>query len=355
MQTPLYSWHKNAKAKIIDFSGYDMPLHFGSQLEEHHAVRQQAGMFDVSHMGVIDIKGEGALALLQKACANDVAKLSINRALYTCMLNSQAGVIDDLIVYYLEDNYYRLVVNAGTKQKDLAWLATLNKEFKAVIELRTDYSIVAVQGPQARSLVAPLLTAELLALKPFHCLAYNGCLMASTGYTGEDGVEIIIPNNQVEEFWQACVDAGIRPCGLAARDTLRLEAGLNLYGNDMDETVCPYAANLAWTVCLKDASRDFVGKKVLEKTAIDDCPMQMIGVVMNESGVLRAGQKILIDGAVVGKITSGSFSPTLEQAIGFARLPKAADTNHLYVERRNQLIALQQVKLPFIKKGQKTF
>ena len=268
-QTILYDTHKAMGGRMVPFGGWDMPLHYGSQLEEHHQVRRDAGMFDVSHMTVVDLQGPGAQALLCRLLANDVARLKlVGKALYACMLNSAGGVIDDLIVYYLRDDWYRMVVNAATTDKDLAWLEQQRQGFDLSITARRDLAMLAVQGPAARSKTLPLLSSPLQSagaqLKPFTAAVDGEWLLARTGYTGEDGFEIMLPQDQAVDFWKSLVGAGVAPCGLGARDTLRLEAGMNLYGADMDEQISPLESGLAWTIAWEPMERDFIGRSALE-------------------------------------------------------------------------------------------
>lgn len=358
-RTPLYEQHLQAGAKIVDFAGWDMPIHYGSQIEEHHKVRQDAGMFDVSHMAAVDIKGEQAQEFLRYVLANDVAKLQQpGKALYGCMLNEQGGIIDDLITYYMAPNYYRLVVNAGTRDKDIAWLNKQAQGFNVALNVRTDLAILAVQGPQARAkaeqVFQPAQQEAIAALKPFHFLECEDWLIARTGYTGEDGLEIMLPVTQVAKYWQKFLNAGISPCGLGARDTLRLEAGLNLYGSDMDENTTPLESNLAWTVALEPASREFIGRTALEKQQQQGVKRSLIGLVLTERGVLRSHQKVIAEGIGEGEITSGTFSPTLGYAIALARVPANIDT-HCQVEIRDKLFPVRVVKPPFVRNGKKVF
>jgi aminomethyltransferase len=357
--TALYAQHQQAGAKLVDFAGWDMPLHYGSQLEEHNIVRQDAGMFDVSHMLAIDIKGTQASDYLRYLLANDVAKLQQpGKALYTCMLNEQGGIIDDLIVYYLAQDYYRIVVNAGTRQKDLAWLQEQSTNFSVVLKERTDLAIVAIQGPQAREKTTQAFDTQqrdlATALKPFQCSEIANWLIARTGYTGEDGYEIMLPAEQVVDFWQALLKAGVKPCGLGARDTLRLEAGLNLYGSDMDESTTPLESNLAWTVAFEPLERNFIGRAALEQQKQQGIKQRLVGLVMTERGVLRGHQKVIIAGIGEGEITSGSFAPTLGYSIALARVPANSD-KAAFVVIRDKQIPVHVVKPPFVRNGQKVF
>ena len=357
-QTALYNEHQQAGAQLVDFAGWEMPLHYGSQIQEHHQVRQHAGMFDVSHMGVLDVNGTQAMAFLRYLLANDVAKLkSPGRALYTCMLNEKGGVIDDLIVYYLAENIYRIILNASRREVDLNWLQTHAENFAVTLTLREDLCILAVQGPEAITTIIAALGSTwqgLADLKPFHTLTQNGMQIARTGYTGEDGVEVILPATAIVELWQKLVNVGVKPCGLGARDTLRLEAGLNLYGADMDEVTSPLTANLAWTVSFKDEARDFIGRAALQQEKQQGIQQQLYGLVMEAKGVLRNHQTVYLADDSSGEITSGSFSPTLQQAIAFVRLPLTA-AKEAYIDRRGQKISVRIVRPPFVRFGKKVF
>ncbi|MBL0283021.1 MAG: glycine cleavage system aminomethyltransferase GcvT [Zoogloea sp.] len=353
--TPLHATHVAAGARMVDFAGWDMPVNYGSQIEEHHAVRRDAGMFDVSHMLALDLDGVDAKAFLRGLIANDVAKLvEPGKALYSCMLNADGGVIDDLIVYYLSDTSYRIVVNAGTADKDVAWMqerlaATGNR---ATLTVRRDLAMIAVQGPNARAktwAAIPGSEAASSSLKPFQAAACGEFFIARTGYTGEDGFELTLPNELAASIWAALAAAGVAPCGLGARDTLRLEAGMALYGNDMDETVSPLDAGLAWTVDFKDPSRDFFGKAALvAKGAL----RQVLGLVLEDKGVLRSHQKVFTAQGE-GETTSGSFSPSLEKSIAVARLPLGvAPGDSVEVDIRGKRLKARVVKASFVRNGQ---
>ena len=352
-KTVLNDAHRSFGAKMVDFGGWDMPLHYGSQIEEHHAVRRDCGMFDVSHMCAVDISGPDARHFLLRLIANNVDKLKLpGKALYSAMLNETGGVIDDLIVYSINDMQYRMVINAGTAEKDLAWMSARLTEWscEAVCVPRRDLAIIAVQGPNARAKVwqvAPETRAASEPLKPFFSVGVGNYLIASTGYTGEDGFEITLPGHQAEQFWQSLHAAGVRPIGLGARDTLRLEAGMNLYGQDMDEQVSPLDAGLAWTVDL-ESPRDFVGKSALLSRPQQK---QFLGLLLLDKGVLRAHQKI-VTAKGDGEITSGSFSPTLQQSIALARLPMdVAIGDTVRVEIRDKQLAARVVKPCFVRNG----
>jgi len=353
-RTALYDTHVAAGARLVDFSGWDMPVNYGSQIEEHHAVRRDAGMFDVSHMTVMDLDGAQTREFLRKLLANDVIKLrEPGKALYSCMLNEQAGIIDDLIVYYLRDDWFRMVVNAATHDKDLAWIGKQASPFGVKISER-DLAMIAVQGPNAREKAVRVLPADArapaLALKPFTALKYGGFFIARTGYTGEDGFEIMLPPAQAAELWQALVREGVAPCGLGARDTLRLEAAMNLYGQDMDENTTPLESGLGWTIAWEPAGRDFIGRKALEAQRQAGAKRRFVGLLLDDKGVMRAHQKVMADGAGEGEITSGTFSPTLERSIALARIP-AAGGDAVQVDIRGRLCKAQVVKPPFVRNG----
>jgi len=349
-RTPLHSAHCAAGARLVDFAGWDMPLHYGSQLEEHHAVRRDAGMFDTSHMLAIDVEGAGAREFLRGALANDVARLrEPGKALYSCLLNEAGGVLDDLIVYFLRDDLYRVIVNAGTAEKDMHWLESLCAT-GITLRPRRDFAMIAVQGPQARAKsfqALPGLRAVAELLGAFFGVQANDAFIARTGYTGEDGFELLVPAPQAMATWQRLADAGVRPCGLGARDTLRLEAGMNLYGQDMDESVTPLESGLAWSVALEGA-RDFVGKTAL----LAQQPARVLtGLVLSGGGVLRGHQKVhtaLGD----GEITSGGFAPTLGKSIALARLPAGtAPGTTVQVEVRERKLDARVVRPPFVRRG----
>ena len=352
-KTPLHEAHLKAGARMVDFVGWQMPINYGSQIDEHHYVRSDAGMFDVSHMTVVDIRGPGTRAFLSRLLANDVAKLhSHGKALYSCMLNESGAVIDDLICYCMGEEWFRLVVNAATRDKGLAWLERQGAEFSISVTEHHELAMIAVQGPQARDRVHSLLeqgiVAELLELKPFSAILHGEYFIARTGYTGEDGYEILVYGNQAESFWNRLLEAGVKPCGLGARDTLRLEAGMNLYGQDMDEEVTPLVSGLSWTVAMKD-DRKFIGRSALEQQRAQGVPSKLVGLVLEGRGVLRPGQKVLTP-AGEGITTSGSFSPTLQKAIAFARVPVAASES-CDVEIRGKSLPARIVKPPFVRDG----
>ena len=355
-KTPLYECHLQAAAKMVDFAGWDMPLHYGSQIQEHHMVRQDAGMFDVSHMTIVDVTGKGAAMFLRYVLANNIDRLTLGKALYTCMLNEQGGVMDDLIVYKIADDFYRLVVNSATHDKDLLWLNKQAHRFDLTITEQTDYAMLAIQGPGVRNKMSAIFKSPqtVADLKPFSATFINDWFVARTGYTGEDGFEILVPAKDASAYWQTLLAAGIKPCGLGARDTLRLEAGLNLYGSDMDETVTPLESNLAWTVAFEPKERDFIGREVLLAQLQQGVSQKLMGLVLMEQGIPRNHQKVLVEGIGLGTITSGSFSPTLNKGIALARVP-AATGEECLVEIRGKYIPARVVKPPFVRQGKKTF
>ena len=354
-RTPLYDEHVRANAKMVDFGGWDMPINYGSQIEEHHQVRRDAGMFDVSHMTIVDLTGDRVKPFLQYLLANNVERLKDpGKALYTCMLNENGGVIDDLIVYYLTDTFYRMVVNAATRDKDLAWIEKQAAPFEANIHVRDDLAMIAVQGPSARDKANGVLGSDaadkLGDMKPFFMRDYGEFSVARTGYTGEDGYEIMLPAEQAPGVWQKLVDAGVAPTGLGARDTLRLEAGMNLYGHDMDENTTPLESGLSWTVAWEPEERDFIGRAAISQQKAEGIKHKLVGLVLEDRGVLRDHQKVIVDGAEAGEITSGSFSPTLGKSIAFARVP-ASTGEQCKVDVRGKQLNARVVKPPFVRNG----
>ena len=356
-KTVLNPAHRAMNARMVDFGGWDMPVNYGSQIEEHNAVRNNCGMFDVSHMCPVDAVGSDCRAFLSRLVANDVAKLKVSgKALYSAMLNEAGGVIDDLIIYFLTDTRFRIVVNAGTAEKDLAWMQAKVAEWKLDVSItqRRDgnnpLAIIAVQGPNARARVwevLPQAKTAIADLKPFFAAEVDQYFIASTGYTGEDGYEIMLPAIEAEALWNKLNAAGVAPCGLGARDTLRLEAGMNLYGQDMDETVSPLDAGLAWTVSL-NTEREFIGKSALTAAGQQK---QFLGLILLDKGVLRGHQQVITEQGN-GEITSGSFSPTLQQSIALARLPLGVQIgDEVEVDIRGKLLKAKVTKPVFARNG----
>ncbi len=351
--TPLNAAHRAMGAKMVDFGGWDMPVNYGSQIDEHHQVRNDSGMFDVSHMRVVDMKGTGVRDFLRYLLANNVDKLqSSGKALYSCLLLENGGVLDDLIVYFMDEQWFRIVVNAGTADKDIAWMReqAAKRAPQLTIAPRNDLAMIAVQGPNARAKVWQALpgSQELTeALAPFNAAVMGEMFIARTGYTGEDGFEVIIPAKAAPYFWATLAEYGVKPIGLGARDTLRLEAGMNLYGQDMDETINPLEAGLAWTVDLK-SERDFIGKAAL---LAQPPARRLIGLILLERGVLR-GHQVVHTAQGDGEITSGTFSPTLNQSIALARLPLATQIGDtVQVVIRDKMLNAKVVKYPFARNG----
>ena len=351
-RTPLYGQHVAAGARMVEFAGWELPVGYGSQIDEHHAVRRDAGVFDVSHMCVVDLRGPATRALLARLLANDVGRLTApGKALYSCMLREDGGVLDDLIACHLDEQWFRLVVNAATAERDLEWITRHAGPAGVAVLPRRELALLAVQGPSARAKTLPLLPAGCAAaeLRPFFGQPGGDWFVSRTGYTGEDGFEVALPAADAAAFWTALVHAGVRPCGLGARDTLRLEAGMNLYGQDMNESVTPLESGLAWTVVLDDR-RDFIGKAALLRQHHAGPARRLAGLVLQGRGVLRSHQRVFTADGGEGEVTSGTFSPTLERSIGLARVP-VATTGMVEVEIRGHRLPARVVKPPFVRNG----
>ncbi len=355
-KTPLFALHQELGARIVDFGGWDMPVQYRSQIAEHHAVRRAAGVFDVSHMCVVDLRGARVRAFLAALLANDVGRLKTpGKALYSCLLNERGGVLDDLIVYFLTESFFRAVVNAGTRDKDLAWIRRHAAEYGVEVTERTDLAMLAIQGPEARARAVQLLgaadRAAALGLGVFVGRELGGWFVARTGYTGEDGFEIMMPEAAAVPAWRRLNELGVASCGLGARDTLRLEAGMNLYGHDMDENTDPLESGLAWTVALEPPGRAFIGRAALEAIRAAGGPARrLVGLLLEDRGVLRSHQQVVVAGVGAGEITSGTFSPTLERSIALARVP-AATGARVQVDIRGKLLNAAVVKPPFVRFG----
>jgi len=358
-KTPLYDTHLAAGGQMTEFAGWLLPTRYTELMAEHHAVRRHAGMFDVSHMCIVDITGAEAAAFLRRLLANNIDKLEApGKALYSCMLNEQGGILDDLIVYWLEADYYRLVVNAATAAKDLHWLQQQSQHFaegKLQISQRSELALIALQGPEAEAQLLrqlPSLGAQIKALKPFSVLRDDHYCIARTGYTGEDGFEIMLDAAAATAFWQSLLDAGVTPCGLGARDTLRLEAGMSLYGQDMDESVTPLQCGLGWSVAWEPPERAFNGRAALQKQRDDGVAEKVVGLVLDQRNVLRSGYQVFsADDELLGVLTSGTFSPTICKPIGMARVSKDIGTQAM-VEIRGRKIPARVVKPVFVRRGQ---
>ncbi len=359
-RTPLYDIHISQGAKMVDFGDWDMPINYGSQIKEHNIVRSDAGMFDVSHMTVVDLNGNKVRDFLRYLLANNVDRLKDKgKALYSCMLNEKGGVIDDLIVYYVNDTFYRMVVNSSTREKDLAWINKQAAAFDVVVTVRDELTMIAVQGPKAREKAHLALGTDIAAQVKDTAVFFitfvtdssmGEIAVARTGYTGEDGYEIMLPKEHASTFWAKLAEQEVVPCGLGARDTLRLEAGMNLYGSDMDETITPLEAALNWTVAWEPTDRDFIGRAVLERQRENGVGKKLVGLILEDKGVLRNHQKVFVDGLESGEITSGSFSPTVGKAIAFARVTSNIG-NTCKVEIRGKQLAASVVKPPFARNG----
>jgi aminomethyltransferase len=359
-QTALYQKHLEAGAKMVDFGGWDMPINYGSQIEEHNQVRQHAGVFDVSHMTVVDLAGADAEDYLRHLLANDVVRLDEpGRALYSAMLNEDGGVIDDLIVYRMQQGF-RLVVNCATREKDLAWITSRAAGYQVDISERPEMAILAVHGPEAIDLVCQVLPSEhadaVRALGNFRGVELpDEWFIARTGYTGEKGLELIFPDSEAPEIWDRLLAVGVKPIGLGARDTLRLEAGMNLYGHDMDESVSPLAANMEQTIAWEPESREFIGRAALRqhlKLRDQGELPELVGLVLETRGVLREGQQVETDKGT-GVVTSGSFSPTLKHSIALARIPRGSGS--CTVDLRGTMTPVRRVKPNFVRFGKKVF
>lgn len=351
-RTALYDLHLAAKARMVPFAGWSMPLNYGSQIAEHHVVRRAAGMFDVSHMTITDLTGAGARGLLARVFANDVAKAVPGRAVYGALLNESGGIVDDVIVYG-RDSGYRLVSNAATREKVLGWLSVQAVDIDVDFRRRDDLALIAVQGPNALRTFSAATAMDVADLRAFSVCERDGWMVARTGYTGEDGVEVALPDDEAGALWQQLSNAGVAPAGLGARDTLRLEAGLLLYGQDMDETTSPLESNLGWTVAWDPPERDFLGREALASQRSRGPERVLRGVVLTGRGVIRHGQRVATDGGD-GTVTSGIFSPTLGYSIGFARLPRGA-TGDCLIEIRGSDIPGRIVRPPFVRQGQQVF
>lgn len=352
-KTPLYDNHLAANAKMVDFHGWNMPLNYGSQLQEHNIVRNNAGMFDVSHMTIVDVLGAGDRQFLRRLLTNDIDHLThAGRALYSCMCNEHGGIIDDLIVYQRSPDNYRLVLNSATHERDLAWLREQVKGFSAGLQERTELSMLAVQGPEAITVVMntvePSIAVAISNLQRFECVDVNNYFIARTGYTGEDGLEIILPDDKISELWNSLLNHGVKPCGLAARDTLRIEAGMMLYGQDMDESTSPLESGLGWTVKFSPEDRNFIGMGALLSQKSHGVNRKLVGLILEENkGIMRTGQKVIVSGFPDGIVTSGTFSPTLNKSIALARVPVGAK-DQVLVDIRGRLVCANIVKPKFI-------
>jgi len=354
-KTPLHATHIACGAKMVDFHDWDMPLHYGSQLNEHHQVRRDAGMFDVSHMTIVDILGAGGRQFLRKLLTNDIDQLNHNgKAIYSCMCNEHGGIIDDLIVYQRTSDNYRVVLNSATRKNDLAWIRDKSAGFAVGLQERNELAMLAIQGPEAIAktlkVLNPAQVDAVSTLTVFECVDVDNWFFARTGYTGEDGFEVILPQEFITTLWDDLLKAGVKPCGLAARDTLRLEAGMLLYGQDMDQSTTPLESGLSWTVTWEPQERGFIGMGALLSQKQDGVQRKMVGLTLLDKGVMRTGQKVIIEGQTDGIITSGTYSPTLEKSIALARVPVETG-DQVLVDIRGKLIPAKVGKPRFVKQG----
>jgi len=354
-RTPLYRRHQQADARLVDFAGWQLPMDFGSALAEHRAVREHCGLFDVSHMAITDLEGATAGDALRLILAADVARLDDappGKAQYGCLLNESGGIIDDLIIFRRAEGRYRLVSNAATREVVQGWLERLTAAFGLRPQCRNDLAMIALQGPAAPNLIEQLPgAARAVGLPPFEALDQDPLFISRTGYTGEDGFEIILPGGEAGAAWDALIAAGARPCGLAARDSLRLEAGLNLSGQDMDEHTTPLECGLGWTVHWSPEDRDFIGRHALAAQRAAGAGRRRQGLVLQGRGIPRHGHPVLDSaGTPIGDVTSGGWSPVLQRGIALARV--AADARGPFrVEIRGRALEAEPVRPPFVRNG----
>lgn len=353
-RTPLYEQHVALGAKMVEFYGWQMPLHYGSQIKEHEAVRQHAGVFDVSHMTVVDILGTGGRQFLLNLLANNIDSLKPGKAMYSCMLNQHGNILDDLIVYCRTPDNYRLILNAATRENDLKWLQEKAQGFSVGLQERSELGMFAVQGPKASEILLEVLNdAQMDAvstLTDFECVDVGDCFFAATGYTGEKGFEVVMPHDMLPTVWQQLIDKGVTPCGLGSRDSLRLEAGMMLYGQDMDDSTTPYDVSLGWTVKLEPSDRDFVGRGALETQKSHGLKTKMVGLILEEKGMMRPGQTLSC-GEESGIITSATFSPVLKKSIAFAKVPKSIKET-CTVDIRGKAYPVRVTKPRFVSRGE---
>ena len=358
-QTALTQLHKDLGAKMAEFAGYEMPIVYSGQVEEHHTVRNAVGVFDVSHMGEFVLKGAGAAALIQKVTSNDVYALSPGKAQYSCLPNENGGIVDDLLVYHLEDGNYMLVVNASNIEKDWNHIMKYNTENVEMINISDNTSLLAIQGPKAIEALQSLTDVDLSSIgyytftkQPF--AGIGNVIISATGYTGAGGFEIYFPKEHSLHIWNKVFEAGaafgIKPIGLAARDTLRLEMGFCLYGNDIDDTTSPLEAGLGWITKLKAANNEFVGKDKIVAGKEAGLTRKLVGFEMVDRGIPRHDYPILDEnGNVIGKVTSGTQSPSLNKAIGlgYVNNEKTAVDSEIFIDIRQKPVKAKVVKIPF--------
>lgn len=357
--TALTHIHESLGAKMVPFAGYNMPVQYEGVNLEHETVRNGVGVFDVSHMGEFLLTGEHALALIQKVTSNDASVLEIGRAQYSCLPNNNGGIVDDLIVYRIKEHQYLLVVNASNIDKDWEWIASHNNMGVEMRNLSDDYSLLAIQGPKAAEAMQSLTSVDLSAIKYYHFevadfAGIDYVIISATGYTGSGGFEIYCKNNEVEQIWNAVFKAGepygIKPIGLAARDTLRLEMGFCLYGNDINDTTSPIEAGLGW---ITKFTKEFVNSEALKQQKEMGVSRKLVGFELTERGIPRHDYEILdADGNPIGIVTSGTMAPSLGKGIGmgYVKTEFAAVDTELFILIRNNKVRAKVVKLPFYKK-----
>jgi aminomethyltransferase len=349
-KTPLNKSHIELGAKMVNFSNWEMPISYSSLIEEHNAVRNTVGIFDVSHMSVFDFDGDNQVAFFEKIFANDIKKIyKDNKAIYGALLNEEGGILDDLIIYHA-NNKFRLVSNCSTREQNRQWFEKHAVEFGVKVMERSDMGILAIQGPDALNKILKIkeIDNQVNTLQSFGCMFEGDKLYARTGYTGEDGLELIVPTKDINHLWDQALELGCTPIGLGARDTLRLEAGLNLYGNDMTINNHPYESNMGWTIDMSDESREFIGKDAL--LSIDQSKSQkIVGIILQDKGILRSGYEITHEQGK-GVVLSGSYSPTLQSSIGLARVDQGYKENGK-VMIRNKLLNIDFVSPRFLGQG----
>ncbi len=357
LRTPLYELAQQQKARFTAFSGWEMPVQFSGVKLEHQAVRFEAGMFDISHMGKFAFVGTGLVEAWQMLVPSDLSRLQPGDAMYTVLLNPQGGIIDDIIFYFQgESNNQQqavVIVNAGTTSKDKAWiLSHLQDSSVEMLDISQEQALIALQGPKADQILQNLVTEDLDSMTAFthKTVTINGAaaFIARTGYTGEDGYEIMLDPKSAQQLWRSLLQAGVTPCGLGARDTLRLEAAMSLYGQEIDDTVSPLEAGLGWVVHLKDKG-DFIGRDVLEQQKSAGVTRRLVGLEMSGRYIARHDYRVMFQGKAVGEVTSGTLAPTVEKAIALAYVPKELSKpgQALEVEIRGKLYPATVVKKPF--------
>jgi len=356
LRTPLYEAHLAAGARMVEFAGWDMPVQYQGLLEEHKAVREGVGIFDVSHMGEVTIDGPRALECAQRLVTNDLSKCSDGQAQYSALCNEQGFVIDDIVVYRFSPERFFICVNASGRERDFAWMQAHGLEGARIEQRSGDWAQIAVQGPKAPALVDSLCQPRVLDLAYYHfreatVAGIPGCIVARTGYTGEDGFEVFVRPESARKLWDALAAGGAVPCGLGARDSLRLEVAYRLYGNDLDDAHTPLEAGLGWIVKL-DKPGGFVGSQALSRQKKEGLQRKLAGFKLTGKGIARHGYAVLKDGARVGEVTSGTMSPVLKEAIGLAYLPTALarEGSSFDVEIRGKPVAALVVKTPFVEK-----